>query len=164
MSSWKSIKRKWGGTLPALLVMVAFVLCAPTFILLWNGIGGFVAQREQADWITTDATVVDVEEQATYSNQPGHASRRTGTEYEVCYEYVVNGAVYHGDFRDNDERKVGESLTIKYDPDTPEYSTEKLEPLKDAVKNITVGGVLGVVVIIVFVTANVMKRRKMQRD
>lgn len=164
MSTWKGTKKKMGGTLPALLVMLSFVLWAPTFIMLWNGIGGFVAQHEQINWLIVDAVVVDVEEQDTYSNQPGHASRRTGTRCEVYYEYTVDEKVYSGHFWQGDKMDVGESMKIKYNPDAPQYSTEELDPLRDAVKNVAVGVGTGAVAVIAVVTANILKKRRKQNN
>ena len=94
--------------------------------LIADGIGNYVDQSRQKDWITTSATVTDVssEKGSSSSLHDSHI-----THYIMTYEYVVDGETYTGSTgRMSSPRLVGDTITVKYDPEMPEENTAILSP------------------------------------
>lgn len=94
--------------------------------LIADGIGNYAEQSRQKDWITTSATVTDVssEEGSSSSLHNSHI-----TYYIMTYEYVVDGKTYTGRTgRMSSPRLVGDTITVKYDPEMPEENTAILSP------------------------------------
>ena len=94
--------------------------------LIADGIGNYVDQSRQKDWITTSATVTDVssEEGSSSSLHNSHI-----TYYIMTYEYVVDGKTYTGRTgRMSSPRLIGTVITVKYDPEMPEENTAILSP------------------------------------
>lgn len=94
--------------------------------LIADGIGNYAEQSRQKDWITTSATVTDV------SSKEGSSSSLHNshiTYYIMTYEYVVDGKTYTGRTgRMSSPRLVGDTITVKYDPEMPEENTAILSP------------------------------------
>ena len=94
--------------------------------LLVGGIGDYAEQSSQNDWISTEATVTDVSSEEG-SSSPPHSS--STTYYIMTYEYVVDGKTYTGSTgRMSSPRLVGDTITVKYDPEMPEENTANLSP------------------------------------
>lgn len=94
--------------------------------LIVDGIGNYVDQSRQKDWITTSATVTDVssEEGSSSSLHNSHI-----TYYIMTYEYVVDGKTYTGRTgRMSSPRLIGTVITVKYNPEVPEENTAILSP------------------------------------
>ena len=94
--------------------------------LIADGIGNYAEQSRQKDWITTSATVTDVssEEGSSSSLHNSHI-----TYYIMTYEYVVDGKTYTGRTgRMSSPRLVGDTITVKYDPEMSEENTAILSP------------------------------------
>ena len=94
--------------------------------LIADGIGNYVDQSRQKDWITTSATVTDVssEEGSSSSLHNSHI-----TYYIMTYEYVVDGKTYTGSTgRMSSPRLIGTVITVKYNPEVPEENTAILSP------------------------------------
>lgn len=136
MSNRHIRKGKNTNGLPAFLITAGVILCLTSFCILWNGC---VERLRQADWTVVDATVIDVEEKTEGSLKPGKTG--THTMYEIFYEYIVNGNVYGGDFKQNRAMSIGDNIEIKYNPDAPQYSTKELGI---SAINIVIGAVIGI--------------------
>ena len=112
--------------------------------LIVDGIGNYVDQSRQKDWITTSATVTDVssEEGSSSSLHNSHI-----TYYIMTYEYVVDGKTYTGSTgRMSSPRLVGDTITVKYDPEMPEENTAILSPnTRDLVVLLILGTAIAVV-------------------
>lgn len=94
--------------------------------LIVDGIGNYVDQSCQKDWSTTSATVTDVSSEVV-SSSPPHS--RSTTYYIMAYEYAVDGETYTGRTgRMSSPRLVGDTITVKYDPEMPEENTATLSP------------------------------------
>lgn len=94
--------------------------------LLVGGIGDYAEQSRQNDWISTEATVMDVSSEAV-SSSPLHSC--STTYYIMAYEYVVDGEIYTGSTgRTSSPRMVGTAITVKYNPGAPEENTATLSP------------------------------------
>ena len=94
--------------------------------LIVDGIGNYVDQSRQKDWITTAATVTDVssEEGSSSSLHNSHI-----TYYIMAYEYAVDGETYTGRTgRMSSPRLIGTVITVKYNPEVPEENTAILSP------------------------------------
>ena len=94
--------------------------------LIADGIGNYVDQSRQKDWITTSATVTDVssEEGSSSSLHNSHI-----TYYIMTYEYAVDGETYTGRTgRMSSPRLIGTVITVKYNPEVPEENTAILSP------------------------------------
>lgn len=112
--------------------------------LIADGIGNYVDQSRQKDWLTTQATVTDVssEEGSSSSLHNSHI-----TYYIMTYEYVVDGKTYTGRTgRMSSPRLVGDTITVKYDPEMPEENTTILSPnTRDLVVLLILGTAIAVV-------------------
>ena len=94
--------------------------------LIADGIGNYVDQSRQKDWSTTSATVTDVssKEDSSSSLHNSHI-----TYYIMAYEYAVDGKTYTGRTgRMSSPRLVGDTITVKYNPEVPEENTAILSP------------------------------------
>lgn len=106
------------------LLGIAFLIAAVTLIV--GSIQNYAAQHQQTDWPTTEATVTDIASRVERSGNRRHRSR---TVYDLTYAYEVDGQTYERQLKGAPQlHLVGDSLTIKYDPDTPESSTTILSP------------------------------------
>ncbi len=94
--------------------------------LIVDGIGNYVDQSRQKDWITTSATVTDVSSKEDTSSTL-HSSH--STYYIMAYEYAVDGETYTGRTgRMSSPRLIGTVITVKYNPEVPEENTAILSP------------------------------------
>lgn len=93
-------------------------------------IGGpmeYIKQREQVDWPEISAEIVDVSSRVESSGGVKH--NRSTTYYDFIIEYEVAGKVYTNESRSHTKiRQVGDSITVKYDPNAPEIFTTALTP------------------------------------
>ena len=93
-------------------------------------IGGpmeYIKQREQVDWPEISAEIVDVSSRIESSGGAKH--NRSTTYYDFIIEYKVAGKVYTNESRSHTKiRQVGDSITVKYDPNAPEIFTTALTP------------------------------------
>ena len=93
--------------------------------LIADGIGNYVDQSRQKGWITTAATVTDASSQVVRYPTKG----RSRTYYTIVYEYEANGEIYTGSIGHLlSPRLVGDTITVKYDPEMPEENTATLSP------------------------------------
>lgn len=117
---WKQYK-----TFFARFRFIGYVLMIVGIYLIVNGIKDYAEQSRQNDWLTTQATVTDVSSEVVSSST--HGSSRT--YYIMTYEYVVDGETYTGSTgRMSSPRLVGDTIPVKYDPNSPEASTATLSP------------------------------------
>ena len=117
---WKQYK-----TFFARFRFIGYVLMIVGIYLIVNGIKDYAEQSRQNDWLTTQATVTDVSSEVVSSFT--HGSSRT--YYIMTYEYVVDGETYTGSTgRMSSPRLVGDTITVKYDPEMPEENTAILSP------------------------------------
>lgn len=93
--------------------------------LIVDGIGDYADQSHQKDWISIEATVTDVSSQVVRYPTKG----RSRTYYTIVYEYEANGEIYTGSIGHLlSPRLVGDTITVKYDPEMPEENTTILSP------------------------------------
>lgn len=105
---------------------MGYVMMLVGVYLLVGGIGDYADQTRQNDWITIEATVTDVSSKEG-SSSPPHSS--STTYYIMAYEYAVDGETYTGRTgRMSSPRLVGDTITVKYDPEMPEENTATLSP------------------------------------
>ena len=106
--------------------------------LIVDGIGDYADQSHQKDWISIEATVTDVSSQVVRYPTKG----RSRTYYTIVYEYEANGEIYTGSIGHLlSPRLVGDTITVKYDPEMPEENTTILSPnTRDLVTAIAVVG------------------------
>lgn len=94
--------------------------------LIADGIGNYVDQSRQKDWISIEATVTDVSSEEDTSSTL-HSSH--STYYIMAYEYAVDGETYTGRTgRMSSPHLIGTAITVKYNPEMPEENTEILSP------------------------------------
>lgn len=104
---------------------IAFLITAVA--LITGSIRDYAAQHQQVDWPTAEAEVIDISSRVESSGTRRH--RRSQTVYDITYSYEVDGQTYEDQLNGSSQlRLVGDSLTIKYDPDAPESSTTILSP------------------------------------
>ena len=118
---WKQYK-----TFFARFRFIGYVLMIVGIYLIVNGIKDYTEQSRQNDWLTTQATVTDVSSHVVRSHGSGN---RSSTYYTLVYEYTVNGENYTGKSGQlSSPRLVGDTIPVKYDPNSPEASTATLSP------------------------------------
>lgn len=104
---------------------IGYVLMIVGIYLILNGISDYADQSRQNAWTATAATVTDVSSEIVGSST--HGSSRT--YYIMTYAYAVNGETYTGSTeRLSSPRLVGDTIPVKYDPNSPEASTATLSP------------------------------------
>lgn len=116
--------------------LVGLIFLIQGIRMIGAGIYNFIDQHNQQDWITTSAYVTDVSSEYSHTAKHGNHVR-----YDITYQYEVDGKSY-SDMLYNRIRAMalGDRVTIKYDPDAPENSTDIMEP---SVQNLIVFLLLG---------------------
>lgn len=111
--------------------------------LIVDGIGDYADQSHQKDWISIEATVTDVSSQVVRYPTKG----RSRTYYTIVYEYEANGEIFTGSIGHLlSPRLVGDTITVKYDPEMPEENTTILSPnTRDLVTLLILGTAIAVV-------------------
>ena len=111
--------------------------------LIVDGIGDYADQSHQKDWISIEATVTDVSSQVVRYPTKG----RSRTYYTIVYEYEANGEIYTGSIGHLlSPHLVGDTITVKYDPEMPEENTTILSPnTRDLVTLLILGTAIAVV-------------------
>lgn len=115
-------KQKQSKWIQIILFTAGFIFACGGIYLLYAGISKYLNQFSQKDWPVTTATVINVDEYRS-----GHKSR--STRYNIFYRYEAEADVFTGEIHGiNAPKEPGETFDIKYNPDTPEESTQYLEP------------------------------------
>lgn len=111
--------------------------------LIADGIGDYAGQSRQKDWIPIEATVTDASSQVVRYPTKG----RSRTYYTIVYEYEANGEIYTGSIGHLlSPHLVGDTITVKYDPEMPEENTTILSPnTRDLVTLLILGTAIAVV-------------------
>ena len=95
--------------------------------MIISGPMGYIKQQEQKEWPEISAMIVDVSSRVERSGSVKHS--RSTTYYDFIIEYEVAGKVYTNESRSHTKiRQVGDSITVKYDPNAPEAFTTALTP------------------------------------
>ena len=119
---------KQNRSLFAYFRFMGYVMMIVGIYLIVNGIKDYAEQSRQKDWLTTQATVTDVSSEVVRSS-PGRHGSNSSTYYIMAYEYAVDGETYTGRTgRMSSPRLVGDTITVKYDPEMPEENTAILSP------------------------------------
>ncbi|MBR5592998.1 MAG: DUF3592 domain-containing protein [Bacteroidaceae bacterium] len=114
--------------------IIRIAICISGIVCMILGIrmiiGGpmeYIKQREQVEWPEINAVIVDVSSRVERSGSVKHS--RSTTYYDFIIEYEVAGKVYTNESRSHTKiRQVGDSITVKYDPNAPETFTTALAP------------------------------------
>ena len=119
---------KQNRSLFAYFRFMGYVMMIVGIYLIVNGIKDYAEQSRQNGWLTTQATVTDVSSEVV-SSSPGRHGSNSSTYYIMAYEYAVDGETYTGRTgRMSSPRLVGDTITVKYDPEMPEENTAILSP------------------------------------
>lgn len=111
------------------IIGVIFICAAVYFAIV--SVSNYLQQLDAQDWKATLANVTDVEEYQKSTGTRRHRGSRT--VYDISYEYYIGDHRYTGEIIESSTyQAVGDSITIKYDPDSPEHSTDIMEPHADA--------------------------------
>lgn len=141
-------------------VKIFMFLCTAMLILFGlSGVGSYLNQLSQQDWIRTEAIVTEsVFSRSRTIGRHGHSQKL----YNVKYVYTFDGIEYEGVIEDTPfPQNPGTEITVKYDGENPNNSTDVLEPSFSALlMNIvmTVGGLHFVLSIFGF-TIHIRKRK-----
>ena len=112
---------KQNRSLFAYFRFMGYVMMIVGIYLIVNGIKDYAEQSRQNDWLTTQATVTDVSSEVVRSS-PGRHGSNSSTYYIMAYEYAVDGETYTGRTgRMSSPRLIGTVITVKYNPEVPEY-------------------------------------------
>ena len=119
---------KQNRSLFAYFRFMGYVMMIVGIYLIVNGIGDYAGQSRQKDWIPIEATVTDVSSEVV-SSSPGRHGSNSSTYYIMAYEYAVDGKTYTGSTgRMSSPRLIGDTITVKYNPEVPEENTAILSP------------------------------------
>lgn len=134
---------KQNRSLFAYFRFMGYVMMIVGIVLIVNGIKDYADQSHQKDWISIEATVTDVSSQVVRYPTKG----RSRTYYTIVYEYEANGEIYTGSIGHLlSPRLVGDTITVKYDPEMPEENTTILSPnTRDLVTLLILGTAIAVV-------------------
>lgn len=134
---------KQNRSLFAYFRFMGYVMMIVGIVLIVNGIKDYAEQSRQNDWLTTQATVTDASSQVVRYPTKG----RSRTYYTIVYEYEANGEIYTGSIGHLlSPRLVGDTITVKYDPEMPEENTTILSPnTRDLVTLLILGTAIAVV-------------------
>lgn len=117
-----------------------FIFTAMIILFGLSGVGSYLNQLNQQDWIKTEAIV----KESAFSRLKSTGGRHSRKLYNVKYVYTVDGIEYEGIIEDTPfPQNSGTEITVKYDEENPNNSTDILEPSLSALLiNIvmTVGG------------------------
>lgn len=112
---------------PSLFRLLGVLALLAGLYLMVGSVVSYVEQCRQANWPTTSASVTDCSSRVIRSSGRRHSHSRT--VYDVTYQYQVNGERYTGQGTGQAAPcLVGDSLSIKYDPERPANSTTVLTP------------------------------------
>ena len=134
---------KQNRSLFAYFRFMGYVMMIVGIGLIVDGIGDYADQSHQKDWISIEATVTDASSQVVRYPTKG----RSRTYYTIVYEYEANGEIYTGSIGHLlSPRLVGDTITVKYDPEMPEENTTILSPnTRDLVTLLILGTAIAVV-------------------
>lgn len=105
--------------------------------LIGAGIYNYIDEHNQKNWILTTASVIDISSEYSSSRHNRHI------DYEITYQYEVNGNKYSDKLYNRSKAMlIGDEIKIKYDPETPEKSTDILKP---SIQNLIIFLVFGAV-------------------
>lgn len=119
--------------------IVGIILLVLGIRMVGEGIYNYIDEHHQTDWIVTTASVVDV------SSKYSTSRHDRDINYDITYAYEVDGRTYSGVlYNRTRETALRDTVTVKYDPDAPERSTDILSPsLKNLIIFLVFGTVLG---------------------
>lgn len=110
---WKSVLKQ------GLLIILSVAFIGYGIYCFGYGVKAYARQLDQREWARATAEVITVK------------SKRDGRTkfYDIAYEYAVDGDVFSG-IADGElhSKEPGDSIEIKYNPDSPKDSTSLLEP------------------------------------
>ena len=148
--------------------VIRVAVCIMGIVFMVTGIrmiiGGpmeYIEQQEQADWPEIRAEIVDISSRVEGSG--GYKHSNSTTYYDFIIRYEVGGKVYTNESRNHTKiRQVGDSITIKYNPDAPASFTTTLTP---SISNMVMLMVFGVVFAVIgfFVSGAFALIRKWRR-
>ena len=122
-----------------IIAMVGVLFCLWGCYCIYFAFANYQAQQSQKDWPVTDAVVDSVEQRWESSGSGRHHSSRL--VYDITYEYTVSETVYTGKIEGTvTKQEIGETFTVKYDPETPSVSTNILAPQPEGLVANLLGG------------------------
>ena len=105
--------------------IVGIIILIQGVRMIGEGVYNYIDEYNQQDWVSTTAYVIDISSEYSSSSRK-HSSR---VRYDITYQYEVDGETYSDILHNRDKALgLGESIKIKYDPETPEDSTDILKP------------------------------------
>lgn len=109
----------------ALFRIMGIIVLILGFRMVGEGIYNYIDEHQQKDWISTTAYVIDISSEYS-SSSTKHGSR---VRYDITYQYEVDGKEYSDKLYNRSQAiGLGNKIKIKYDPTTPEDSTDILSP------------------------------------
>lgn len=140
-TDFNEFKQKIKSILPGFVFFIGIILSFSCISTIITGISIYKEDIKKIDWIKTTAEIISVDERLTTSGEKY-------TVYDISYRYTVDDIVYSGLYTSISKQKAGNSLEIKYDPNSPDDSTHIMEPRKDYIESAVFLGTLGAICII----------------
>lgn len=105
--------------------IVGVILLLVGIRMMAEGVINYIDEHRQQSWPTTTAYVTEVKDKYHSGGQHRHSH----VDYDITYQYEVDGASYFGMIYNLSEPLPrGYAVTVKYDPECPERSTYILKP------------------------------------
>ena len=142
------MKRNFSMSRLPFVKIIGVIFAAVGVYFIFRNISFFTETLSQRDWEVETAVVANVEPR--YESR-GISSRGGKLVYDVGYEYTVDGSTYCGTIYGTADysKELGSTFEIKYDPNSPEKSTNVLSP---SVSNL----VLGIFCSVFFIVVSLM--------
>ena len=101
--------------------LAKFLIPAGLMLIIFGSIM-LIINTKNSNYIETESTITKVIlEQEAYTDTDGNFVEAT---YNVNLKYTVNGKEYHAQLGGVSNYKVGEKMTIYYNPDNPNQITQ----------------------------------------
>lgn len=107
--------------------------------MIGEGVYNYINEYSQQNWLSTTAYVVDISSEYS-SSSIRHRSR---VRYDITYQYEVDGKSYSDMLYNRSQPMgIGDTIKVKYNPDSPKDSTDILKP---SIYNLTIFLVFGTI-------------------
>lgn len=108
-------------------ILLPIICIIAGIMLLGYSSHNYITDCKNVKWNSTDAVVVDLDSYETSSGGGKHSVHKR-TVYVVSYEYYVDNVKYQEKARYQNPIIVGDTITVKYNPNAPSQSTTVTKP------------------------------------
>lgn len=124
---YEDAKSEYKQMLPATFFIFGLVILLISIILFATKTSDYCDEFKQKNWTVTNATITSIgtHKDSTFSLD---GSSSDTIIYDISYEYKVKEISYKGEYGALKTNEIGNVIQIKYNPLSPNQSTNILEP------------------------------------